>query len=272
RLRNRIVHASISLRYAVDQGVSQRLIDFHANRAKGGAAMIITEPVGVAPHQPARRVIAWNDSRFDDLARWAAAVESHDCRLLAQVQDIGRGRHVPGRSFAAIAPSPLPDDLSLSVPRAWAADEIEAFVESTVGACLRLQRAGFSGVEVSAGHGHLFHQFLSLRSNHREDRYGGDLAGRARLLVDLCRAIRSACGATFILGVKLPGDDGVEGGIGPVQAAEIARHLVGRVTVDFLSYAQGSHHRTLEMHIPDGASPRVTYRELNRQLRSATPD
>ena len=272
RLRNRIVHASISLRYAVDQGVSQRLIDFHANRAKGGAAMIITEPVGVAPHQPARRVIAWDDSRYDDLARWAAAVEDHDCRLLAQVQDIGRGRHVPGRSFAAIAPSPLPDDLSLSVPRAWAVDEIESFVESTVGACLRLKRAGFSGIEVSAGHGHLFHQFLSLRSNHREDRYGGDLAGRARLLVDLCRAIRSTCGTAFILGVKLPGDDGIEGGIGPVQAAEIARHLVDQVTVDFLSYAQGSHHRTLEMHIPDGASARVTYRALNRQLRSATPD
>lgn len=115
RLRNRIVHASISLRYAVGQGVSDRLIAYHAQRARGGAAMIVTEPLAVAPHQPPRRVIAWDDSRFDDLTRWAAAVEVHDCRLIGQGQDIGRGRHVPGRSFAASAPSALPDD-ALAAP------------------------------------------------------------------------------------------------------------------------------------------------------------
>lgn len=270
-LRNRIVHASISLRYAVGQGVSERLLGYHANRARGGAAMIVTEPVGVAPHQPPRRVIAWDDSRYDDLVRWAAAVEAHDCRLIAQVQDIGRGRHVPGRSFAAIGPSALPDDLSLSVPREMRAAEIEAFVESAAGACRRVQRAGFSGAEVVAGHGHLLHQFLSPRSNRRSDHYGGELAGRARFLVELCSAIRSACGRGFILGVKLPGDDGIAGSVAPDEAAAIARHLIGAVAIDYLSYAQGSHHRSLEMHIPDGSYPRVAYRELFRRLRAATP-
>lgn len=271
RNRNRIVHASISLRCAIDQGVSARLIDYHASRASGGAAMIVTDPIGISPHQTARRVIAWDDSRFDDLARWAAAVETHDCRLLGQVQDIGRGRHVPGKTFAAIGPLPLPDDLSQSVPRAWRVDEIEAFVESAANACRRMQRAGFSGIEVSAGHGHLFHQFLSARSNRREDAYGGDLAGRARVLVSLCQAIRGACGSGFILGVKLPGDDGIAGSVPPDEAARIASHLVAAVAVDFLSYAQGSHHYTLEKHVPDGSYPRVSYRDLVRRLLPATP-
>ncbi len=271
RLRNRIVHASISLRYAVGQGVSDRLVAYHANRARGGAAMIVTEPLGVAAHQPERRVIAWDDSRCDDLARWAAAVEVHDCRLIGQVQDIGRGRHVPGRSFAAIAPSALPDDLSLSVPRAMRTDEIEAFIESAAGACRRMQGAGFSGAEVVACHGHLLHQFLSPRSNHRTDRYGGDLAGRARFVVELIAAIRAACGSGFIIGVKLPGDDGIAGSVAPDDAAAIAGHVVGAAAIDYLCYAQGSHHRTLEMHIPDGSYPRIAYRDLLRRLRAATP-
>ena len=271
RLKNRIVHASISLRYSVDQGVSDRLIDYHASRARGGAAMIVTEPLAIAPGQPARRVIAFDDSRYDDLVRWAAAVELHDCRLIAQVQDTGRARHIPGRAFAAIAPSALPDDLSWSMPRALRSDEIEAFIEVAAQSCRRMQRAGFSGAEISAGHGHLIHQFLSLRSNQREDAYGGDRAGRCRLLIELATAIRNACGAGFILGVKLPGDDGLQGSVPPEEATAIAVHLVAHVRVDYLCYAQGSHHHTLEMHLPDGSAPRITYRALTRLLRAATP-
>ncbi|MEO8856999.1 MAG: FAD-dependent oxidoreductase, partial [Burkholderiaceae bacterium] len=271
RLRNRIVHASISLHFGADQGVPQRLLDYHTARARGGAAMIVTEPLGVAPNQGAHRIAAWNDSMRDGLARWADAVEQHDCRLIGQVQDPGRGRHVPGRVFSAIGPSALPDDLSWSVPHAMSVGEIEAFIDSAAHASQRMQRAGFSGVEISAGHGHLFHQFLSPWSNHRDDAYGGDLAGRSKLLVDLARAIRNLCGGGFILGVKLPGDDGVEGGIGPEAAACIASHLCAQVDVDFLSYAQGSHHRTLEMHLPDGSYPRLSYLALTRQLRRATP-
>lgn len=271
RLRNRIVHASISLHFGAERGAPDGLINYHASRARGGAAMIVTEPIGVAPHQGNQRIVAWNNSMAGDLARWADAVESHDCRLIGQVQDSGRGRHVPGRSFSAIGPSALPDDISWSVPHAMSTAEISAFVESAAGACLRMKRAGFSGAEISAGHGHLFHQFLSPLSNHREDAYGGDLAGRCRLLAELCLAIRHACGSDFILGVKLPGDDGVPGGIGPVAAAAIAVHLTSQVRVDYLTYAQGSHHRTLEMHLPDGAYPRLPYLALTRELRRATP-
>ncbi|WP_421955850.1 FAD-dependent oxidoreductase [Polaromonas sp.] len=271
RLRNRIVHASISLHFGAERGAPDGLIDYHASRARSGAAMIVTEPIGVAAHQGNQRIVAWNNSMAGDLARWADAVESHDCRLIGQVQDSGRGRHVPGRSFSAIGPSALPDDISWSVPHAMSAAEISVFVESAAGACLRMKHAGFSGAEISAGHGHLFHQFLSPLSNHREDAYGGDLAGRCRFLAELCLAIRHACGSNFILGVKLPGDDGVPGGIGPVAAAAIAAHLTSQVHVDYLSYAQGSHHRTLEMHLPDGAYPRLPYLALTRELRRATP-
>jgi 2,4-dienoyl-CoA reductase-like NADH-dependent reductase (Old Yellow Enzyme family) len=271
-LKNRIVHASITLRYGGDEVALQRMINYHAARARGGAAMIVTEPLGIAPHQGNQRVAAYDNSMVDGLRRLADAVESQDCRLLGQVQDTGRGRHVPGRTFNAIGPSALPDDISWTVPHAMSQAEIASFIESAASACLRLKCSGFSGVEVSAGHGHMFHQFLSPRSNHREDMYGGDLAGRCRLLIELCLAIRAACGADFILGVKLPGDDGVPGSVDPAAAESIARYLTRQVDVDYLAYAQGSHHRTLEMHLPDGSYPRSPYLDMTRQLKLATPD
>lgn len=272
RLRNRIVHASISLHFGANHGAPDGLINYHQSRALGGAGMIVTEPIGITPHQSKQRIVAFDDSMSGSLSRWADAVESLDCRLIGQIQDPGRGRHVPGRTFSAIGPSALPDDLSGSVPHAMSSAEIEAFVESAAAACLRLKQAGFSGAEISAGHGHLFHQFLSPWSNHRVDAYGGDLSGRCRLLLDLCQAIRQTCGHGFILGVKLPGDDGVPGSIDALAAAAIAAYLTTRTRLDYLGYAQGSHHHTLEMHLPDGTYPRLSYLDLTRRLQTATPD
>ena len=271
RLKNRIVHASISPRYGFDRGMHPSYLQYFANRARGGAAMVITDPLGIAPHQGKERLIAWSDAMEGDLRRLADSVRENDCALLGQIQDSGRGRHVPGRTHNAIGASPLPDDLSYSMPRPLRIDEIDAFVASAAMSSVRLQQCGFSGVEISAGHGHLFHQFLSPRSNQRDDVYGGDLAGRARLLVEVCQAIRRSCGASFILGVKLPGDDGVPGGIGPAQAAQIAAYLCSQIRVDYLSYAQGSHHRSLEMHLPDDSYPRLAYMGLIKSLRQATP-
>ncbi|NBT53367.1 MAG: hypothetical protein EBT05_00400, partial [Betaproteobacteria bacterium] len=148
---------------------------------------------------------------------------------------------------------------------------LAAFVEAAADAARRLQRCGYTGVELSAGHGHLFHQFLSPHSNLREDDYGATLVGRSRLLVEVCRAIRQTCGSSFMLAVKLPGDDGLRDGVTPTLAAEIARHLVAQVPVDLLSYAQGTHHHTLEMHLPDDSYPRQPFMPLIRRLKAETP-
>ncbi|MCC6531059.1 MAG: NAD(P)-binding protein [Burkholderiales bacterium] len=271
RLRNRLVHASMTTLMGQNNRVTERLIQYHANRARGGAALIVTEPLGVAPHQNApARVRVWNDDNAEGLRRWADAVESQDCRLLAQLQDPGRGRHVPGRNPDAIGACALPDDISWTVPHVLSIDEIRRLLDDFVAAAQRVQRSGFSGVEISAGHGHLFHQFLSPWSNHRDDHYGGDLAGRTRLVAELVTALRAGCGRQFIIGLKLPGNDGVAGGVGPAEAERIAMQLTRSREVDYVCFAQGSHARSLELHVPDGHGPRAPYLPLIRQLRGAT--
>ena len=271
RLKNRIFHASISTHFLEQAGAHERQVQYLANRARGGAAAIVTEPLGIASHQPNTRLRAYDDAMEDFGRRWADAVEPLDCRLLGQIQDTGRGRHLPGRNASAIGASVQPDDLSWTMPHAMSKSEIAAFIESAAHSSARLARWGFSGVEISSGHGHLFHQFISPQSNHREDEYGGSLENRVRILRELCTAIRSAAGAGFIVGVKLPGNDGVPGGIDPTMAARIAAHLASCVTIDYFAYAQGAHHRSLEMHLPNDSYPRLPYVPMIRELVRSTP-
>ena len=264
------MHLAMNTHMASRTRVTEQLINYHAARARGGAALIVTEPISMARHQNvAYRARAWNDENLDGLKRWAEAVESAGCALLGQVQDPGRGRHNTGIGAHAIGASALPDDLSWTVPHALTADEIASMIEEFAASCARLQRCGFSGVEISAGHGHLFHQFLSPWSNVRTDRYGVDWEGRTRFVRELIDAIRANCGSTFLIGLKLPGNDFQPGGIGPREAAIIASRLTASRAADYVCFAQGTHGLALERHLPDAHAGELPHAALERELRPA---
>ena len=270
RLKNRVLHASMTTRLGQNMRVTPKLIQYHANRAQGGAALIVTEPLSMARHQNLpNKVRAWNDDDVDGLKRWAGAVSTHDSFLLGQIQDSGRGRHMPGRHADAVGASMLPDDISWSVPHALSVVAIQSMVEEFAQSSARLKRCGFGGVEISAGHGHLFHQFMSPRSNARTDQYGGDWPGRTRFVTEIIAAVRAACGADFIIGIKLPGDDGAPHSIGPREAATIAQLVTAARNLDYVCFAHGTHARSLELHVPDGNGPRTPYVPLMRELRKS---
>jgi len=271
-LRNRVTHASMTTRMARDQRVTSQQLDYYRNRALGGCSLIVTEPLnGWRRQKAAHKLRAWDDADLDGLQRLAAAVEEEDCRLLGQIQDPGRGRHERGRNPFAFGASSLPDDLSWTVPHAMSVADIREMVEDFASTSERLQRAGFSGVEISAGHGHLFHQFMSPWSNRRKDDYGGSLENRLRLTREIIEAVRAACGSGFIIGLKLPGDDGVPGGIGPDEAAGIAPKLCAPGAVDYVCFTWGAHARSLDMHIPDAHWPRAPFMGTVRRLKGTVP-
>ncbi len=269
-LRNRVMFSAISSVYPAGGRVTDRLMDLYGNRATGGAAALVTEALKCHRAQPApTRVDASGEAGLEGLKRWADRVEGQDSRLIGQFYDPGRGRHHPGRTQHAIGASALPDDLSWTVPRALTVAEIVALVAELAQTAHRLQRAGFSGVELSCGHGHLFHQFLSPQANRREDEYGGSTENRTRLVRELIAAIRAACGAGFILGLKIVGDDGVDGGVGEAEAERIVAALVAGGQIDYLAPVRGAHHRTLESHMPDRSYPAVPFRAMTRRMREA---
>ena len=268
-LPNRVAMSSLTSIASVAGAVTDALVALYRNRARSGLGMIVTEALSSHPRQrPGGRVDAHDEANFAGLQRWAEAVEGAGCRLVGQIMDPGRGFRRAGRHADTIGPSALPDDLSWVVPRPMSTAEIGQLVGDFAVTARRLQRAGFSGVELSCAHGHLLHQFLSPQANVRDDQYGGDFEGRTRLVRELCAAIREACGTSFILGLKLPGDDGVPNGIGPELAADVVAHLAP--LADYLAIAQGAHApQSLYMHVPDRSHPPLPYRELTRRMRDA---
>lgn len=272
RLRNRLVHGSMTTCLARNGYITDRLVHYHRNRAVGGAAMIVTDSMaGLQSLAGGHRPSAWHERYLPGLSRLAEAVESEDCHLLGQFVAPGRARHVAGRSDDAVGPSALPDDLSWTVPHEMSADDVTRMVDEFARSSARLQRAGFSGVEFSCGHGHLLHQFLSPWSNRRCDRYGGDLDGRLTLVCELVEAVRSECGADWLIGLKVPGNDGVPGSIDESMAGDIIERLAQRVAVDYFCPVQGAHARSLEMHLPDMTYPLLPYAELTGRLRERVP-
>ncbi len=270
RLRNRIVHASMTTRFIRDGRLSEAFVAYHVNRAAGGAAMTITEPMNMLAGQfdPTRPDVRPGRNEAD-LVRLAGAVDAQGCRLLGQVQHSGRGRREQGRNTRAVGVSPLPDGLSWTVPHALSTGEVEAMILDFARSAAWLQACGFSGVEISAGHGHLFHQFLSPQANIRTDRFGGDLQARCRMLCELIAAIRAECGAGFIVGTKLPGEDGVAGGIDLELATRITGHLAASAPPDYLTWCWGAHDDTLDWHLPDAHGERHPYLESIARLRQA---
>lgn len=272
-LRNRLAHASIVTRYVKDGEATETLLNYFGARARGGAGLLVSEPIAMTSvNRVSSRLRAWDDGAFDSLCRLAEVVESADSRLLGQVQDSGRGRHAVGRNDGAVGASALPDDLSWTVPRVLSPGDIHQLIDEWADSARRLQRAGFSGVEISAGHGHLFHQFLSPWSNRREDDYGGDLEGRTRFLRELVDAIRAACGRPFIIGLKLPGDDGVAHSIDLGMARDISARMAQENEADYWTWAWGAHANSLYLHLPDAHGERHPYLGHIRDLRQVAPD
>jgi 2,4-dienoyl-CoA reductase-like NADH-dependent reductase (Old Yellow Enzyme family) len=271
-LPNRIVHASMSTHYADRGRVTDRLVDYYVNRSRGGASLLVSEPMAMLRwHTLPTRPMAFTSENDAAFARWAGAVEAAGGLMLGQIQDNGRGFRGGGRNDFAFGASPLPDDLSWTVPYALSTDEVRRMIDEFVASSLRLARAGFAGVEISAGHGHLFHQFLSPQANIRDDAYGGDRANRARLLTELIEGLRASCGADFLIGVKLPGEDGIAGGIDLAEAAAITAIVHATRVPDYLTWCWGAHGDTLYRHLPDLHGPRAPYVDRIAELGRAAP-
>ena len=267
-LRNRIALPATLTNFGAGNRITDRWIDFLAERARGGCALIVTEIIAVDPEALAHGAIVTgyddaNDPGFESVADEVHAAGS--C-ILGQLWHPGRQQlwH-PTRSPAGV--SDQPDALSWTVPRVMTTGECTALVDEYVAAARRLARCGFDGVELHGAHGYLITQFLSPWSNTREDGYGGDLEGRTRFVREVAERIRDACGESFVVGIKMPADEGVEGGIDADEAARITGRLAATGAFDLFAYGQGNFSLSLENHVPDMHFRPGHFIDLHRRMR-----
>lgn len=269
-LRNRIVHAATVTGLGRDRAVTDRLVAYHAARAEGGAAMIVTELMNVHPTSSGAPILVslHNEGNLAGLARWAEAVERHGCRLIGQLGHIGR-QQLWGLDSVPRSSSSQPDALYWNSARPLAEDEIPGIVAGYAESAERLKRAGFSGVELHGAHGYLIAQFLSPACNDRADGYGGGLEGRTRFMREVLAAVCAACGDDFIVGIKLPADEKMPGGIDPDEAERIAAVAAAEGRLDYLSFSQGAFGHAFDSHLPDMHYPPRPFLPLHRRLRAA---
>jgi len=268
-LRNRIAFtATVSL--MGERGcVTPKLVDFHRERAIGGAAMIVTE--GLVVHHSSvihgSALQLFRPEIEDSLKHLASAVEQHDCRIVGQLWHIGR-QNLLNPVDAAVGVSNQPDALSWVVPHVLENDEISEIVDAFAAGARRLKDCGFSGAELHGAHGYLITQFLSPWSNTRDDDYGGDLQRRMRFLSEIIEATRAVCGRDFILGLKMPADEGVRGGIDIDEAERIALALQDNGGLDYIAFSQGNFSASLEDHVPDMHYAPGPFLDFHRRLKS----
>ena len=183
KLRNRIVHTATVTAYGANGKPTQRLIDYHHARAAGGTAMIVTELMPVHHTSIANPFLVnvFDEKNFELLKRWADTIEGEDCRLVGQIGHVGR-QQLWNSLATPVSATSKPDPLSWTVAHELDHNEINELINSFVESSERLQRAGFSGIELHGAHGYLLTQFMSPFSNDRNDDYGGSREGRLKFV------------------------------------------------------------------------------------------
>lgn len=238
--RNRIV-VSPMCQYSCSDGLAT---DWHlvhlGSRAVGGAGIVIAEAAAVE----ARGRISlqdlglWNDDQAESLARVTSFIRENGAVAGIQLAHAGRKASTyrpwsgegtlpleAGGWDDVIAPSAVPFSTTYPLPRAMDAADITAVREAFVAATTRAASAGFEFLELHAAHGYLLHEFLSPLANRRSDNYGGNLANRMRLTLEVARDVRAAWPAHLPLSVRISGTDWTPGGWTIEESVALAREL-----------------------------------------------
>jgi 2,4-dienoyl-CoA reductase-like NADH-dependent reductase (Old Yellow Enzyme family)/thioredoxin reductase len=227
-----------------DDGIpGQRSLNYYLERARGGAAMIVVEPVPV--HRTA--VLTRGNYRPEDdciiphFRRITEACHEHGTVMIQQLYHVGAHCDWDNSFEPNWSPSGLPSLHDADGSHAMNQKEVEEIVESFVQAARRAKESGFDGCELMASYNALIEQFWSPFSNQRTDRYGGSFENRMRFSVALLSRIRDVVGNDFIIGMAISVDTSFPEVLSLEDQQEIARYHDERGLYDYITVGSGSY-------------------------------
>ncbi len=238
----------------------------YAAWSKGGVGLIISGNVMIDPTALTGPggVVLDASQPLEPFRAWAQAARSGAAQAWLQLSHPGR-QIMKAMGQGAVAPSAIGVQIEgashlFPTPRALTPAEIADIIDRFAIAATMAEQAGFTGVEIHAAHGYLISQFLSPLSNQRTDAWGGPLENRARLLLDVVKAVRARVTPGFCVGVKLNSADFQKGGFALEDAAQVVRWL-NDLPVDLVELSGGSYESPAMTGAPtDGAiNPREAY-------------
>lgn len=227
-IKNRIVRSATYTRRATKDGyVTDQLIDFYSDLARGGTGLIITEFLAVEIGHTISQggPYLYDDSYISGQKKLVEAIhEFSDVKIAAQLAHTGRQGTHP--KYQPVAPSPIADKIVDRIPRELKVEEIRETISNFVRAGLRAYESGYDMVQLHAAHGYLLSNFLSPYSNHRDDEFGGDTEKRTKIVIDIYDQLRDELGKDFPIIIKLQVGDFVPGGMTLEEGKEITKNVV----------------------------------------------
>jgi 2,4-dienoyl-CoA reductase (NADPH2) len=264
QLPNRILMGSMHTGLEARPDGMPRLAAFYAERARGGAALIVTggfSPNDAGELSPHRAQM----STKEDAQRHAVIPKAvHDAGGRIVLQILHSGRY--GFHQNIVAPSAIKSGINPNPPRELSPAEIEQTIADFVRAAVLAQTAGYDGVEIMGSEGYLITQFLALRTNQRPDQWGGPFENRMRFALEIVRQTRAATGPDFIIVFRISALDLVEGGLTGAETVRLAIALEA-AGATLLNTGIGWH----EARIPTIAQavPRAGFAWATRRIKDA---
>lgn len=247
-LPNRLVKAAMTELIADNRArATDDHVTLYRRWAKNGPGMMLTGNVQVDYRNlehPGNVVIQGKQEaeKLLRLRNWAAAAKETGNHVWMQIAHAGRQSHRlvnPHPKAPSAIPLSIPG-IKFGTPSALTHDEIIDLIERFADAASVARDTGFDGVQLHGAHGYLFSQFLSPLSNHRADDWGGDLAARARFLIETVKAIRAKVGADYPIGIKLNSADFQRGGFS-FEDSQIVAGWLDAASIDLIEISGGTY-------------------------------
>ncbi|MCA0434755.1 MAG: FAD-dependent oxidoreductase [Proteobacteria bacterium] len=254
-LRNRIVFGSHTANMS-DRGLpGERHRGYYEERARGGAAMIVVEPVPV--HRTAvltrGNFLQGTDEIIPHFRKVTDAVHAHGAVICHQLYHVGQHGDADNSYEPSWSPSGLPSFHDSDGSHAMSDAEIEDVIEGFVQAARRAKESGFDGVEIFAAYNAIVDQFWLPFNNRRDDKWGGSFENRMRFSRTLLERIRRMAGEDFIIGLAVNMDPTSPVSQTITQLQEIVAWHDARQLMDYVTCGTGSYFNTT------GIIPNVFY-------------
>lgn len=273
-VKNRIFVPPMKTNYIkADHSMSDDIIQYYEEMAKGGVGLITTEAAEIdGEHLYDGTILGiYEDSQMAGFTKLANALHQYDCKLSVQLIQGGpfanstlNGGRMP------LSCTPISHVWNpLDVPVEMTHEDIQHYIDLYCKAAVRARDAGCDAIEIHAAHGHaLLGSFLSAQVNHRSDEYGGTIMGRSKFLVEVCDAVRKAVGDQFAISVRLSASDLEPGGTTASDNIFVVRQLE-KVGVDYVHFTNGTLYDPGTLLPPTG-KPRALNVPISDEIKQNT--